>query len=135
MEPASQLLIKFRRTVPEDLPTIERFVELDPAHKGTDASFWITTGKGISCYVIEDGQGPIIFVRQEATSEEVTTLHTQFANCGRKKIFSALKEAYPLVANDARERGFKKVGFESASPALIRTMLDMGFRAELIADL
>lgn len=128
-------MIKFRRTVPEDLLTIERWIELDDAHRGTDAGFWIVTARGISCYAVEDEQGPLIFVRQEAASSEETVLHLQFANCGRKKIFNALREGYPLVAEDARQRGFKRVRFDSTSPALIRTMLEMGFRAQLIADL
>jgi hypothetical protein len=128
-------MISFRRTVPEDLLTIERWIEADEAHRGTDANFWIATAKGISCYGIEDEQGPLIFVRQEAVTETTVLLHVQFANCGRKKIFNALRESYPLVAEDARRRGFKFVRFESQSPALIRTMMDMGFRAELIAEL
>jgi hypothetical protein len=127
-------VIKFRRTVPEDLLTIERWIELDEGHRGMDANFWMATAKGISCYAIEDEQGPLIFVRQEASGEE-TVLHVQFANCARKKIFNALREGYPLVAEDARQRGFKRVRFDSESPALIRTMLEMGFRAQLIADL
>jgi hypothetical protein len=127
-------MISFRRTVPEDLLAIERAVELDKAHRGMDANFWTATAKGISCYVVEDEQGPLIFVRQEALVE-TTVLHLQFVNCSRKKIFSALREGYPLVAEDARQRGFKFVRFESQSPALIRTMMDLGFRAELVAEL
>jgi len=99
-----------------------------------DAGFWTHTEGGVSCYAVEDELGPLIFVRQE-TSGEDTVLHLQFANCGRKKIFNALREGYPLVAEDARQRGFKRVRFTSQSPALIRTMLEMGFHAELIAEL
>lgn len=107
---------------------------MDEAHKGMDAGFWEATSHGISCYCVEDEQGPLIYVRQENLGE-TTRLHLQFANCSRKKIFNALKEGYPLVAADARERGFKRVSFDSTSPALIRTMLEMGFRAEMVADL
>jgi hypothetical protein len=114
---------------------IRRWIELDPAHKGMDVHFWATTQEGVSCYMVEDENGPIIAVRQEATTPEVTTMHLQFANCGRQKIVRALKEGYPLVAEDARQRGFKRVRFESHSPALIRTMMEMGFHAELIAKL
>lgn len=128
-------MISFRRTVPEDLLTIERWIELDDAHKGMDGNFWIATSKGISCFAISDDEGPLIFVREEMMSAETIVLHVQFANCGRKKIFNALRESYPLVAEDAKQRGFTSIRFESQSPALIRTMLDMGFRAELVADL
>jgi hypothetical protein len=128
-------MIKFRRTVPEDLARIARWIEADPRHKGMPAEFWTMKGQGISCYMVEDAEGPLIAVRQEATSTEVTTLHLQFANCGRKKIVRALEEGYPLVAEDARTRGFKRVRFESQSPALISKMLDMGFHAELYAEL
>lgn len=127
-------MILFRPTVPEDLLTIERWIEADPAHKGMDGNFWIATSRGISCYAIGDEAGPLMFVRQEAMAT-TCILHVQFANCGRKKIFNALRESYPLVREDAKQRGFTSIRFESSSPALIRTMLDMGFRAELVADL
>jgi hypothetical protein len=129
-------MITFRRSVPEDRERIERWIELDERHNGMPADFWLQTIEGaVSCYMVEDENGPIIAVRQEVTTEETTTLHLQFANCGRKKIVRALAEGYPLVAEDARQRGFKRIFFRSLSPALVRTMMGMGFRAELIAEL
>jgi hypothetical protein len=126
-------MIRFRKTVPEDLLKISDWIAQDEGHKGIDPSFFTASGKGISCYAIEDEQGAVIFVRQEALGQ-LTQLHTQFP-ADRKRVARALKEAYPLVANDARERGFKVVRFESCSLALIRFMLSFGFKAALIAEL
>jgi hypothetical protein len=128
-------MIKFRRTEPEDVLTITNWIAQDPRHAHIDADFFLCSGKGVSCYAVEGETGPLMFVRQEATDEEVTTLHIQFAPSDRKRIVEAMREGYPLVAADAKMRGFKRVRFESHSPALVRTMLEMGFRAEMTAEL
>jgi hypothetical protein len=128
-------VIQFRRTVAEDVVTIASWIMQDPRHQHIDAEFFLCSGKGISCYAVESDVGPVMFVRQEADDAEVTTLHIQFAPSDRKRIVEAMREGYPLVAADAKMRGFKRVRFDSASPALVRTMLEMGFRAELVAEL
>jgi hypothetical protein len=75
-----------------------------------------------------------MFVREEAHYQEIV-MHIQFVPFDRKGVISALREGFPLIALDAKERGFKRMRFDSKSPALIRTMMEMGFRAELVADL
>lgn len=127
-------MIRFRRTVPEDMLTISAWISQDEEHQGIDPMFFATTTPGVSCYAVEaDGQD-VMFVRQEREGETII-LHIQFSPFDRRRIAAALREGYPLVAADAKERGFKRVRFESKSKALVRTMLDLGFRAELIADL
>ena len=127
-------MIRFRRTVPEDMLTIGIWISRDEEHEGIDPVFFATTIPGVSCYAVQaDGQD-VMFVRQEVDGETVV-LHIQFSPFDRRRIVNALREGYLLMANDARQRGFKRVRFESKSKALVRTMLDLGFRAELIADL
>lgn len=128
-------MIEFRRTVPEDIVRISDWITQDEKHRDISASFFTESDFGISSYTIEDEQGPVIFVRQERETEEVTRLHTQFPPNDRIRVVTALNEAYPLVAEDARARGFKQIRFESQSVALVRFMFRFGFRAELIADL
>ena len=127
-------MISFRRTEPGDLLRITDWIAQDEPHADMDASFFTADGPLVSCYTIEDETGPVIFVRQEGCGE-YTRLHTQFPQ-DRKRVVKALEEAYPLVAEDAKQRGFKTLRFESGSIALIRFMLQhFGFRADLIAEL
>ena len=129
--------MNFRKTIPEDILTIAEWIQRDPPHREINPSFFCFEGPGVSCYAISDDQGPVIFVRQE-TEGSATRLHTQFpwGIGARKRIAKALSEAYPLVRDDARTRGFKAIRFETKSLALIRFMWKhFNFRADLIADL
>ena len=127
-------MISFRKTTPDDLVPIKFWISQDPDHKGMPEEFWASAEPGVSCYVIEDQKGPVMFVRQEVEGQN-TRLHVQFAPSHRKRIVKALEQGYPLVAADAKRRGFKNILFESGSIALVRVMFAMGFRAELVAEL
>jgi hypothetical protein len=120
--------------VPEDVATIAEWIEQDPAHRGSDASFYAASERNVSCFTVEWDNAPAMFVREEAHYQEVV-LHIQFAPFDRKSVVAALREGYPLVAFDAKERGFMRVKFDTKSPALARVMFDLGFRAQMIADL
>lgn len=100
-----------------------------------EASFFtLEDSPFVSCYTIEDEAGPVIFVRQEGAGQD-TRLHTQFPQ-DAKRVAKALEEAYPLVAEDAKRRGFRSVRFESGSIALVRFMFQhFGFHADLIDEL
>ena len=128
--------VRFRKTEPSDILTIADWIAKDAPHREIPASFFTESGDGISCYAIDFDGVPTIFVRQE-TEGKATRLHTQFPyGVGtRKRIANALSEAYPLVREDARERGFKSIRFETKSLALIRFMWRWNFRADLIDDL
>lgn len=125
--------IKFRRTETSDLPTIGKWIEQDPPHAHIDPDFFVSSPRGVSCYTIEDHEGPVIFVRQES-ADEITRLHTQFPP-DRKRVARAIQAAYPIVQRDAARRGFRRIAFTSQSVALIRFMLRFGFHAELEKDL
>jgi hypothetical protein len=128
-------MVNFRATTQADKPVIGTWIASDPAHRDRMDSSFFADGEGkASVYCIGDEQGPVMFVRQEVEGES-TRLHTQFppdAPGIRKRVAEALHEAYPVVAADAKSRGFKQVVFESESPALIRYMIGtFGFTAEL----
>lgn len=132
-------MIKFRATTSEDKPTIGTWIANDPWHRDKiDASFFADGEGKASCYCIEDDEGAAMFVRQEAEGE-ATRLHVQFPVDSaetRQRVAAALQEAYPIVAQDAKIRGFKSVVFDSESSALIRYMVEhFGFVAELRASL
>lgn len=127
-------MISFRRTEPSDLLTLSEWIAADAYHREKlTASFFMETGKGISCYTVEDEEGPVAFLRQEEEGENVR-LHAQFPE-GRKRLAAAVTEGFPLIMEDARQRRYKQMRFELESPALIKIMLRFGFRADLIADL
>ena len=125
-------------TEPTDIVTLSEWIARDKPHRDRciPAQFFIDAAKGSSCYTIQDNDGPVIFVRQEVVGT-MTRLHTQFpSGFGmRKRVANALAEAHPLVREDAKERGFKSIRFETESLALIRFMWKFDFRADLIQDL
>jgi hypothetical protein len=127
-------VIRFRRSGLNDLPLISEWIAADPPHANIKPEFFTEDVRNVSCYAIEDDAGVTMFVRQEACGQDVR-LHTQFSP-DAKRVAKALEEAYPLVAEDARERGFRSIRFESGSIALVRFMFKrFDFRADLMADL
>ena len=126
-------MIKFRKTQAEDIPMLKEWIANDPPHKHIAPVFFID--HSVSCYAVEDSMGPVMFVRQERSGESAV-IHVQFMPMDRKRVALALKQGYPLVAADAKKRGFRYVRFESASPALARFLMKHSkFRMELIAEL
>ena len=127
-------MIYFRKTEPEDILLIAEWIAVDEKHKDISPDFFTFEGPFVSCYVVSDEEGPVIFVRQEASSQD-TRLHTQFSP-DTKRVAKALEEAYPLVTEDARQRGFRSVRFETTSIALVRFMFQhFKAQADLITEL
>jgi hypothetical protein len=127
-------MIHFRPTRPEDFATIKQWVEADPGHADLDPLFWATNSPSTYCFAVGDDAGELMFVKGDAEGETLW-LHIQFAPFDRKRIAAALHSGYPLLAAEAKTRGFRIVRFKSVSPALIRAVIGLGFRAELVAEL
>ena len=128
-------MIVFRQAEPEDILMLTVWIEADRVHRDRiKPEFFTERTTNISCYAIQDDKGPVIFVRQEKEGDAFR-LHTQFPPTSRRRIVKALEQAYPLVAADAKRRGYREIHFETGSIALARVMFAMGFRAELIATL
>jgi hypothetical protein len=126
-------MIRFRKTVEDDAAILATWIAQDPYHRHIEPLFFMERTPGVSCYVVEDQAGPVMFVRQETEGENIR-LHVQFP-MGRRRVREAVREAYPLWANDAKARGFRQIRFELESSALIKLMLGFGYRAELVTDL
>jgi hypothetical protein len=127
-------MVTFRAINEADIPTIGTWILAQPDHAERFDSRWYT--EALCSFVIEDEQGAVIFVRQDAEANDTLRLHTEFlpafeGSQNKARIAIALAEAYPLVARDALRRGFKQIVFESGSMSLIEFMLRFGFRAEL----
>ena len=127
-------MIKFRPNKPEDILKITDWIAQDSYHRHIEPGFFTEVAPGVSCYVVEDEEGPVMFVRQEAEPPYNMRLHVQFPP-GRRRVAAAIGAAYPLWASDAKERGFRQIHFELESSALIKLMLRFGYRAEMVADL
>lgn len=125
-------MITFRPTEIQDLVMVTGWTLQDPVHKNIAPAFWTepaVENKHV-CYVIEDEEGPVIFVRQEREGNNLR-LHTQFPPDSRKRVAASLERAYPFVKEWALEHKIEAIVFESESPTLIRFMARFGFKAVL----
>ena len=129
-------MILFRRTEPSDLLMLSDWIVNDPFHREKlTPEFFLTTGEGVSCYTVEDAEGPVAFMREEV-ERDAARLHAQFQFPEkRKRLTVAIEEGFPIIFTEAKARGFRQLRFEVDSLALIKAMLRFGFRADLISDL
>jgi hypothetical protein len=127
-------LIKFRPTSEQDKELIADWIERDPDHRGRcSADFWLPGDPDIEQYVVEDEEGPVMFVR----AEKLMRLHVQFSP-NRIRVAPAIDEFTPWISNEAKKRGYKQLIFESVFKPLIRFLGKRGFRSspnEQVKDL
>ena len=126
-------MIRFRPNVPEDVLTIADWISVDQLHRHIEPGFFTEAAPNVSCYVVEDEGGPVMFIRQEVEGQSIR-MHAQFCR-GRERLAKVMAEAYPMWAEDLKARGFKQIRFALDSSALIKLMLRFGYRAELVTDL
>lgn len=125
-------MVKFRPITEADIPEIGTWILAEPDHaERMDASFYTQRRDGSVSFAIDDEQGTVMYVRQDAEPDFRLRLHTDFPPNSKQRVAQALAEAYPLVAEDAKLRGFKEIIFDSASVPLTRFMTRFGFKAEL----
>jgi hypothetical protein len=128
------LMVKFRAVTEADRNVLAEWISRDSGHAGKVVPDFFMDGSDVaSVYVIEDEKGPVMAVRAEA-DRDTMRLHIQFCNSPRRSL-NSLQEGYPVVRNDAKNRGFKTMTFSSCSPALIRFLAGMGFEAEVRTEL
>lgn len=128
------LVVKFRAVTEDDRRQITEWIINDPAHAGIVSPDSLMDGNGTaSVYALEDDRGTVMYVRQEPERERMR-IHIQFGPSARRSL-NALKAGYPIVKADAKNRGFKEIVFDSLSPALIRSVVDLGFTIECKAVL
>lgn len=126
-------MIRFRANSPEDILTIADWISRDKLHRHIEPVFFTEVAPNVSCYVVEDERGPVMFIRQEVEGQNVR-LHAEFTE-GRDRLAKAIGEAYPMWAANLRSLGFRQIRFELESSALIKLMLRFGYRADMVADL
>jgi hypothetical protein len=121
-------MVKFRAVKEEDREEIVKWME----GRGSPEPF-LCGNELASVYAIDDEKGTVMYVRTEA-NDCAMRIHIQFCLSARRS-FNSLKEGFPVVRADAKNRGFREIVFDSVSPALIRHMIGMGFRAEMKVDI
>ena len=99
-------MIRFRPNQEGDILKIGDWIAADPLHRQIEPSFFTEVAEGVSCYVVEDEEGPVMFVRQEVEGENIR-LHVQFPE-GRRRVATAMEEAYPHWAMDAKKAASNK---------------------------
>ena len=128
-------MVKFRAVSESDRPEIEAWIAADDSHRGQmTADKFLVPGKTYALYAVGDDQGTVMYVKQEAEGSK-TRMHIQFCP-DRRRAMNTMREGFPIVASDAKERGFTGVVFYSHSPALVKfVMKEFGFRADCEAQL
>jgi hypothetical protein len=127
-------VIKFRAVNEGDRHALTEWIVNDPGHAGRISPDFFLDGNGVASVVgVEDAKGPVIFIRSEVEGETIR-LHMQFSP-QKKRVIQALREGFSFVKADAKKRGFKRLTFDSLSPALVRCVMEMGFKAECFMEI
>jgi len=118
-------MLKFRPTSEHDEKQITEYIAADPDHAGRcEASFWLPNESVVEQFVAEDENGPVFYVR----AENIMRLHIQFAS-DRKRVAKAIEEFTPWIVEQARQKGYKQIIFESVFKPLIRFLERRGFHS------
>jgi hypothetical protein len=128
-------MAKFRAVKEADRSEIETWIEADPGHAGRmTADFFLIPGKDHSLYAVGDEEGTVMYIRCNSEASKMRA-HIQFGP-DKKRIKEVFRSGWPVVMDDARQRGFKSIVFDSCSPTLVKWMLmEFHFSAECTAVL
>ena len=123
-------MAKFRSVSEADRPEEEAWIAADDSHRGQmTADKFLVPGSTYALYAVGDEQGTVMYVKQQAEGSK-TRMHIQFGP-DRRRVMNVMREGFPVVASDAKGRGFTGVVFYSYSPALVKfAMKEFGFRAD-----
>lgn len=124
-------MIRFRLIDEADREKINDWISKDPGHAGKmDADFFVKQPAGWGAFAIVEEGEPLMYVAQEPDGLNLR-LHVQFPPDNLRQVIKGMIIAYPVIAQNARDRGFKHMAFESESRALLRFMSRFGFKQEM----
>lgn len=122
--------MKFSPTIIDDIPQIEKWIELDPDHQNRmSADWWLTGNDCLLAFCVEDEIGPVMYVRLDAEGN-LARLHTQFgppSDISKERVVNVLTSGFPVMAKEIASQGYKGIIFESVSRRLIRFMSKLNF--------
>ena len=135
-------MLKYRHTTLEDVPKIEEWIALDPAHAGkmTAADFVLLPDadgkitKGIQCIEVQDEKG-VVFYLEFVNALIVKTqfppvaADTEFGKAREQiRVARALKEAFGYFAIASKNLGYHAMLFDSVSESLVAFFEKLGFK-------
>lgn len=116
-------MFKIRSTNSSDLPLIDAGLKSDPDHADRcSPEFWLPAKKA-ECMVVEDDQGPVLFVR----AESVLRLHLQAADVSFRRRGKALDFFEKRITSDASRTPYIQLIFDSVFQPLIRFIRKRGW--------
>lgn len=118
-------MLHFRPTTEEDKEHISAAMAVDPHHAGQDPTSYFTPMPGTENFVIEDEDGPVMYVH----AENALRLFVQFRpDVSGKRTSLALAGGISFVAQQAKSKGYKEMIFDTVSSRLARFCQRFGFR-------
>ena len=128
-------MAKFRNVNQCDYKEIQAWINADPGHADKmTADFFLEPGRFHSVFAIGDEEGTVCYAREEAEGNKIR-MHLQFG-VDKRRVMHTFREAYRMISEDAKQRGFTEIAFESQSPALVKFMMqEFHFTAECTAVL
>lgn len=114
---------------------LEKWIALDNDHAGkTNVDFWLPQ-KHTASFATEDDMGAVFYVRGETCMR----LHIQFPpETEKRRIIKVLLKFIPWIEEQARQKGYKQIIWESTSDSLIEFTKHFGYRVspnEIVKDL
>jgi hypothetical protein len=109
----------------EDSELLREWIAADPDHAGrTTAAGWLHPAAGVENLLLVDREGPLLFLR----CANAMRLDIQFSPGNRMRMAGALLSGLPWLAEQARDRGYAQMIYESRSPRLVKFLERIGFR-------
>ncbi len=123
-------MITFKASNEEDVPQIEAWADADIYHKDQHNAPWWITGNGLLSFRIDDGKGPVFYVRIDDGDGGYARLSVQFDPIEvvpKVRLVRAMLQTLPKLITGVKDQGYKGLVFDSESPSLIAFMSREGF--------
>jgi hypothetical protein len=121
-------VLKYRHTTEADLPKIEAWMQLDPAHKDTMKPGDFVLGPdaaGMQCIEVADETGTVFFLKLT----NALLVETQFPpDVSQLRIARSLKEAFGYFSVASKNLGYHAMFFRSLSESLVAFFERLGFK-------
>ena len=116
--------MKLDYSTEQDIPQLTEWIQNDPYHKDYLDPEWWLTGNGLLSYVIQDSNGPTMYVRVDSENE-LLRIHTQFApesEVSKLRVIKSIVWALPIMEKVAKDNQLVGLIYKSTNPSLISFM-------------
>lgn len=115
-------MFKLSESTLNDVEQLTEWIKNDPYHKDCLNPGWWLTGKGALSFVIQDYEGPTMYVRTDIEGAALR-IHIQFApksEVSPVRVVKSLIKGFPAVVEFAKSKGCIRLVYNSTSPSLIQ---------------